>query len=406
MKQDSRDMIHPETICAHFAEDPQAYHGAVIPPIFQNSLFTFPNFEARASNYQLAPEEVEQAAGGLSHSYDYTRISNPTTDIVERKIAALEGGEAARCFGSGMGAISASILSCMKAGDHAVAPFTTYGPTRSFLEKYLNKFDISVTYVNGTDPTDYQNALRSNTTLLYLESPSSVVMYQQDIEAIAAIARACGASTICDNSWASPIFQNPLSFGVDIVVHSATKYLGGHSDIVAGVAVGGRERMKKLIMEEGFLLGATLDPFASWLLLRGLRTLPIRMERHQQNARIIAERLQQHDKVSHVCYPGLSWDTQSSLTMKQLRGTSGLLSIRLSKPGRESAAIFVNHLKYFSIGVSWGGFESLALPIPVPADWIGGDRGCAAWFVRLHIGLENPEDLWSDIEGALAAIPE
>ncbi len=401
---DSVNTLRPgiETICAHHGEDPSAYFGAATPPLFQNSLFTFPNCEARARNYRTSPDGTLQPAGGVSEAYDYSRVANPTTEIAEAKIAALEGGDRARCFGSGMGAISAAILSCVKSGDHVIAPQTVYGPTRQFLSDYLKRFEVSVTFVDGADPQDYADALRPNTALLYLESPSSVVMKQQDIAAVATIAKEHGAATVIDNSWASPIFQQPLKFGIDLVVHSATKYLGGHSDMVAGVAVGNAERMRKLTLEEGCLLGAMLDPFAAWLLIRGLRTLPIRMERHQSNARRLANALLEHPAVARVFYPGIATDPQESLTARQLRGTSGLLTIALKNDSKASAYAFTDSLQYFGIACSWGGFESLVLPMTVPKSVVGESGEGSRWLVRLHIGLETCEDLWSDIEQALA----
>jgi cystathionine beta-lyase/cystathionine gamma-synthase len=227
-------------------------------------------------------------------------------------------------------------------------------------------------------------------------------MKQQDLTEVAEIAKAHGAATICDNSWASPYFQNPLKHGIDLVVHTATKYLGGHSDIVAGVVVGNRERIERLIQEEGCLLGAVLDPFASWLLLRSLRTLPVRMERHQQNAKQIACALREHPKVAQVFYPGLSDGPQADLTSRQLRGTSGLLSIELKASGRDAVYRFINGLRYFGIGCSWGGFESLAIPLTVPPHVIGESGSEPRWIARLHIGLEHADDLWNDISSALA----
>lgn len=398
---------HFETICAHLGENPEEYRGAVIPPIYQNSLFTFPNCEAREHNYVLSPEEGARSAGGVSELYDYSRVCNPTTDIVEAKIAALEGGERARCFGSGMAAISAAILACVKAGDHVIAPETTYGPTRQFLRDYLKRFDIGVTFVDGGDLQEWADALRPNTTLLFLESPSSVVMKQQDLSGVAQIARDHGAacshvvSTVIDNSWATPIFQNPLAHSIDLVVHSATKYLGGHSDITAGVVVGSAERMRKITFDEGCLLGAMLDPFAAWLLLRGLRTLPLRMERHQQSAKRVANALREHPAVARVFYPGLADDPQAELTRRQLRGTSGLMSIALKQGGKEAAYRMVNQLHYFAIACSWGGFESLALASLAAGAAIGEPE--PRWLIRLHIGLETVDDLWNDLDAALRA---
>ncbi len=404
-----------ETICAHLGENPADHKGAVVPPIYQTSLFTFPDCDTRTRNYAPvsdfpndAQEETagsqaakSRAGGGVSAQYEYSRVCNPTTDIVETKIAALEGGEQARCFGSGMGAISAAILSCVKSGDHIIAPETVYGPTRSFLQNYLRRFNISVTFVEGTDVQHWADALKPETTLLYLESPSSVLMKQQDLGAVAGLARAHGASTICDNSWATPIFQNPLLLGVDLVAHSATKYLGGHSDIVAGVVVGSKERLHKMTFDEGCLLGAMLDPFAAWLLLRGLRTLPIRMQAHQASARRLASALSEHHAVAEVYYPGSRHDAQPTLTHKQLRGTSGLLSFALKEQSKARTHHVVDTLHHFGIGCSWGGFESLALPFHVSPTALGDPSGQSRWLIRLNIGLENVEDLWNDLEAAL-----
>jgi cystathionine beta-lyase/cystathionine gamma-synthase len=362
---------------------------AVTTPIFQNSLFTFPDCESRSANWDHPSQ------------YDYTRFSNPTTAVAEAKIAAMEGGESARCFGSGMGAVSAAVLACIRAGDHIVAPETVYGPARQLLSSYLDRFDVSVTYVPGVDPGDYRSAMRPNTRLLYLESPSSLVMRQQDLEAVADMAKAAGASTVCDNSWATPYFQTPLRHGVDLVVHSATKYLGGHSDIIAGAVVGSAVRIGAIGAQEGSLLGSVLDPFAAWLLIRGIRTLSIRMDRHQQSTKLLARRLADHSAVAHVYYPGMSEDPQPELTRKQLRGTSGLFSFALKDNRREAHFRLVNALHYFGIGCSWGGFESLAMPASVSMSAAGGEgRGCR-WLIRLSIGLENVEDLWADLERAL-----
>lgn len=379
-----------EAICCHFAEDPTHYRRAVVPPIFQNSLFTFPNTNALASAFDG------------DEFYFYTRLSNPTTEIAEAKIAALEGAEKARCFGSGMGAISGAILSCVKTGDHIVAPRTIYGPTRQFLSQYLSRFQVEVTYIHGDDPEEWHKAIRANTRLFYLETPSTAIMRQQDLSATARIAKEHEIVTICDNSWASPIFQSPILHGIDLVLHSATKYLGGHSDIVAGVVAGERKRIDSLIQMEGGLLGAVLDPFAAWLLLRGLRTLPIRMAQHHINGMEIAKRLASHPKVAGVYYPGGEHDTQCGLTKAQLRGSSGLMGITLKDSTRQKVNNVIDKLKWFQIGCSWGGFESLAMPMPVPYESLGEDRLGHETVMRLHIGLEGFETLWADLEQALA----
>jgi cystathionine beta-lyase len=369
-----------ETLCAHEGEDPRRFHGAPVPPIYQNSLFTAPDVEHFLERGRHRPD-----------FYDYTRVANPTTDVLEAKLAALERTGAARCFGSGMAAVSAVIMHAVGAGDHLVAVETSYGPTRQFLTQYLPRFGVGVSFVPGTDPQQFVDALRPSTRLIYLESPSSLIFHLQDLPAVAALARERGIMTAIDNSWASPYFQNPAEYGIDFVLHSATKYLGGHSDLVAGVVMGSKDRIAALASQEGALFGGILDPFAAWLLLRGVRTLPLRMERHQSSALAIARFLEAHPRVARVHHPGLPSHPQHDLARRQLRGTSGLFSFELSEPTREATARMIDRLHYFGIGVSWGGFESLALPFTV------GER----WHIRLSIGLETVEDLIDDLNQSL-----
>lgn len=379
-----------ETICTHSGEEPSRFLGAVAPPLFQNSLFASPDAETFARRGDMRPEV-----------YDYTRVANPTTDILESKLALLEKTDSARCFGSGMAAVSAAILHSVKAGDHIVAVETVYGPTKVFLTSYLSQFSVDVTYIRGTDPQEFAEACRPNTKLFYLESPSTFVFHLQDLAAVAAIARERGITTAIDNSWASPYFQNPAEFGIDLVIHSATKYLGGHSDIVAGVVAGPKAHLDRLAAREGALLGGILDPFAAWLMLRGLRTLPVRMDRHQANALQVATFLEGHPKVACVHYPGLASHPQHDLIKRQMRGSSGLLSIELKEGGQPVAYAFVNRLKYFHIACSWGGYESLAIAIPFAERSAAGGSAGGGWGARLHVGLETVEDLVADLDQAL-----
>lgn len=376
-----------ETICAHYADERETHLGAAAPPLYQNSTFTYPDCATFAGRH-----------GEHADRYDYTRVRNPTTDILERKIAALEGGAACRAFASGMAAISAAILSCVQSGDHIVCIETVYGPTRTLLSSYLPKFDIQTTYVRGTDLRQFADATRSNTRLYYLESPSSLLFELQDLAAVAALARERGIRTICDNSNATPLFQTPIRLGVDLVAHTATKYIGGHSDLVAGLVVGPAEYMAELARREGELLGACCDPFAAWLMLRGLRTLAVRLERHQHSAGRIAAWLERHPRVARVHYPGLASHPQAALAARQMRGQSGMLSFELRDNSRESAFAVVDRLRWFCIAVSWGGFESLAIPI-LAADPAGGP---SRWIIRLSIGLETADDLVADLRQALA----
>jgi cystathionine beta-lyase len=400
LEQDSDSLREPgfDTLCAHAGEDPARFFGAVVPPIFQNSLFVSPNAEAFANRSSLHP-----------NAYDYTRVANPTTDILETKLACLEKADAARCFGSGDAAVAAAVMHSVKTGDHIVAVETAYGPTRSIIGSYLTKFGVTVTFIPGTDSQQFADATTPATRLYYLESPSSLVFNLQDLAAVSALAKERDVITVIDNSWASPYFQNPLEYGIDLVVHSATKYLGGHSDIVAGIVAGGAKHMEPIKQQEGSLLGGILDPFAAWLMLRGVRTLGIRMERHQSSALRVAQFLDSHPKVARVYYPGLPSHPQYELGRKQLRGYSGLLSFALKDGGQEAAYRCVDKLRYFSIGVSWGGFESLAIPISFPPEkQASGSRpnavegkGASRWGARLHIGLETPDDLLEDLENAL-----
>jgi cystathionine beta-lyase len=388
-----------DTLCAHLGEDPAKWFGAAAPPILQASLFTSPTVADFLSRTDRHPE-----------LYDYTRVSNPTTDILETKLAALERCESARVFSSGMAAVSAAVLSCVRSGDHIVAVDTIYGPSRMFLSKWLHRFGVEVTYVGGEDPEDFPRASRENTRLYYLESPSSAVFRIQDLAAVAASARAQGIRTIIDNSWASPYFQNPADFGIDLVLHSATKYLGGHSDILAGAVMGPKPLLDRIKLNEGALLGAVLDPFASWLMIRALRTLSLRMERHYTSATAVAHYLSTHPAVHTVYYPGLPAHPGHALAMRQMRGCSGLLSFTLHRGDLETAAAVIDRLRLFGIGVSWGGYESLAVPIGISDDRIYAghvpnvaEQEGVRFGARLHIGLENIDDVLADLEQALQA---
>jgi cystathionine gamma-lyase len=376
-----------DTICQHLGEDYR--WGSVVPPLFQTSLFVFDSVDA------LQKRIMENDYTLPDSQYVYTRDSNPTTAITEQKIAALEGTEKCRLVGSGMAAISAAILACTKAGGHVIATNASYMPTKSLLETFLSRFGIETTFVDGRDLNAIKEAIKPNTTLIYMESPGTFLFHIQDIRAIVKLARENGLSTIFDNSYCSPIFQQPAKFGVDYVVHSATKYLGGHSDIIAGAICGSSERISKLIPAEGMLLGAVLDPFAAWLMMRSMRTLPVRMERHQQSATKIATWLQSHAMVEEVFYPGLPSHENYSLHQSQATGASGLLSFRPTfADDRDSVCLFAESLRLFQIGISWGGHESLVAPILAAET---GDR----WIIRFSVGLEGVDDLIADLDRCL-----
>lgn len=374
--------MRAEEICTHYGEDPARFHGAVNTPIFQTSLFV----------------DCEGNEGGLEGRYAYTRVSNPTTEVVEQKVAALEQGEAAKCFSSGMGAISAAMMHYIKEDSHVVATASIYGPARRFLSEYMKRFGIKVTFVSGTDPEELEAAVCEQTDLIYLESPSTYLFLVQDLERIAEIAKKHHAATVIDNTYATPIFQKPLTMGIDMVVHSASKYLGGHSDIIGGVVAGRREDVEQMAQNERELFGAVMSPFDSWLMLRGIRTLPVRMPQHMKNALEMAAYFQELDIVKEVIYPCWNTHPQYELAKRQMTGASGLMSVVFDLPGEQIHRI-VEALEFFYRGPSWGGYESLASP--VGADLERDNETMKKGLVRLHIGLEGADLLKEDFERAV-----
>lgn len=391
---------HIQTDYAHYADTPERFLGAVTPPIFQNSLFVYPTFE-----------EFSNALKKKTQSYIYTRGNNPTVEIAEKKIAQLEKGESAKCFGSGMAAISSVILTFLKAGDHIVSIKNIYGPSYKFLSSYLSRFNIKTNFIPGLSiEEEFKRAIKQNTKVIYLESPTSFTFQLQNLNKIAKLAKQRKIVTIIDNTWATPYFQNPLEMGIDLVVHSCSKYLSGHSDVVAGVIVGGEKYIDQISKSEYSLLGGILHPFDAWLLIRGLRTLPLRMEKHFDNALKVANFLENHPKILKVNYPLLPSHPQYWLAKKQLKGGSGLLSFELKTNNVEEIKKFTNSFKIFHLGVSWGGYESLVLPIAVlgkdkkAAKKLHRELGISSHLVRLSVGLENVKDLIFDLKQALLGI--
>jgi len=374
-----------ETLCTHYADDPRRHQQAAVVPIYQTSTFVYP--DAAAFEKRRTPE---------SPYYDYSRVGNPTSQVLEAKLARLERAAWADCFSSGMGAISAAVNACVEAHSHVVAVAHCYGPTRWYLE-HLRRLAIETTFVPGVDPADFIAALRPNTRLIYLESPTSGRFEVLEIEPIVRAARERGILTILDNSWATPCFQNPLEFGVDLVVHSASKYLNGHSDVIAGVVAGRDRRLRERVWRELELSGAALDPFAAWLMLRGLRTLPLRMQRHQENALAVARMLAEHPKVACVLHPGLPSHPQHATARKQLRGYASLFSFALKDQSATALHRLLDRLRLFGIGVSWGGYESLI----VGGTFFSLPDEQPEWLVRVHVGLESKEDLIADLRQAL-----
>ena len=388
-----------ETILAHYGEERDKHNGAIVPPIYQNTLFAFESWD-----------HIDNAFSDPINNNIYTRGNNPSVSIVEKKLAKIAGGEKARLFSSGMAAISSAIMSCVKANCHVITLRNIYGPAMNFLDNYLrDKFNVDVTFVSGESVEEIKNAIKENTTLIYLESPSSAVFSMQNLKAIADLAKKHNIKTIVDNTWATPIFQKPLELGIDLEVHSCSKYLGGHSDIIAGVIIGSAKDIDSIYQNEFLLFGAKMAPFEAWLLMRSLRTLPMRMEKHQSNALKVANFLENHPKIKSVNYPGLKSHPQFELGKEQMKGYSGLMSFVIDSEELKDIKNFVNALEHFSIGVSWGGHESLIhapaisyLKEMTPEQF--KSTGLSLGVMRVSIGLEHVDDLIEDLNQALTNI--
>ncbi|MEL6659332.1 MAG: PLP-dependent aspartate aminotransferase family protein [Bacteroidota bacterium] len=386
--------MHLNYILNHLGEDRKKYFGAVSPPIIQSSNFAYDNLDA-----------FRQAFASEYDAHLYTRGNNPTVKILREKLAALEGTEDALVCASGSGAISAAIMSQVNQGDHVVCVNSPYSWTKSLLTNYLPRFGVSTTFVDGRSTEEIAAAIQDNTKVLYLESPNSLTFECQDLKACAAIAKQHGLTSIIDNSYCSPIFQQPHRYGIDIVVHSGTKYLNGHSDVVVGVICGSREKMEQIFYQEYMTLSPIISPNDAALVIRGLRTLELRLQQSDQSAQLLAKRLAAHPKVKEVLHPLLPSFPQYGLASQQMSGAGGLFSVHFKASSAAAMEDFTHTLlasKRFSMAVSWGGHESLALPTVAFYGIPGQPDSPIPWtMVRFYIGLEDPEWLWEGLEEAM-----
>jgi cystathionine beta-lyase/cystathionine gamma-synthase len=384
-------------ILNHLGEDRESWRGAVSPPIYQSSIFAFPSVAAFREGFR---DEFRRTT--------YTRGNNPTVEILRKKMAALEGAEDCLMFGSGAGAISAAVMASVSAGDHVVCVQRPYSWTRAVIRDLLGRFGVTSTFVDGTDIGNIERALTAQTKLIVLESPNSMTFEQQDLAAVAQLARARKIRTLCDNSYATPLNQAPIALGIDMVAHSATKYLNGHSDVVAGALCASEKIIRDVFRGPFMTLGAILSPHDAWLMIRGLRTLPIRLQRIAQTTQQVLAFVKGHARIEHVYYPTDTSNPQFALSQQQMRGGSGLLTLRLRVGDVAGVERFCDALKRFLMTVSWGGYESLLFPVcavhPANAPVTGGGGSLPLSLVRLSIGLEEPEVLIADLEQALAAI--
>ncbi len=393
MKEDN---YHFDSLSVHAGSDPAAFSGAISTPIYHASTFAFPDAERGAAIHE-----------GEHPGYFYSRIQNPTQEAFEKALAILEKGEAAIAFASGIAAISNTLLTFLKHGDHVVAPVSIYSSTSGLLNHLESAFGVEVSYVDGTDPKAYEGAIRENTRLLYLESPANPTMKLCDIEQVVAIARSQQLITVMDNTFATPYNQQPLTLGVDVVVHSVTKYIGGHADLLAGAAIGSDEFVKKCRWKINKFLGGVPSPQTSWLAHRGLKTLALRMERHNENAMAVAQFLETHPKVIKVHYPGLASHPQHELAKKQMSGFGGMISFEVA--GVEEGRRLVNNVSLCTLAVSLGDVSTLiqhaasmthAMVDPEQRALAGITDG----LLRLSVGIEDKADIIRDLENALTFV--
>jgi cystathionine beta-lyase/cystathionine gamma-synthase len=388
-----RHRFHPETESVRGADSLEKRNAPLAQPIYQTS-----TFQVTDSDQQLRATSTDMF---------YTRYGNPTHTAVENTIAELEGADAALLFASGMNAITTSILALVKAGDHIVAQRDIYGGVTKFLSTWLARLAVETTFVDTTDYAQHERAIRPNTKILYLESPTNPTLRVVDLRKTVAIARQHNLTTLIDSTFATPINTRPAEFGIDVVLHSGTKYFGGHTDLICGVAAGRRDLIDR-IRETRTTLGGSMDPHAAFLLLRGIKTLAVRVERQNQNALRIAEFLTQHSKVRSVNYPFLKGHPQRALAVEQMKGGGGVLSFEVEGTGEDAKKVSES-LKLFSLAPSLGGVESLvSLPVLTSHAMISADQrakmGVTEQLIRLSVGVENVDDLIADLDHALAAV--
>ncbi len=392
MRNFSFDEFGPGTRILHLDRDMDP-GTAVGPAIYQS-----------VTHYAESGEDfVVKSTEPLNDQF-YARHGNPTTSRIARVIADLEGAEAALFASSGMGAITAAALTVVSAGDHVVAQTSHYIHTTKLVTQYMPRFGVNVTQVDQRDIGAFEAAIRPDTKLIIVETPVNPTMVLTDLKAVADLARARGIITLCDNTVATPIGSNPIALGIDLVAHSATKYIGGHHDLLAGVVCGRRPLIEK-VWDTSTILGAIAAPFNSWLALRGIRTLPLRMERHSQNGQAIAEFLEKHPKITKVNYPGLPSHPQHELAKRQMRCFGGLLSYEV-KGGYEGGRRFIQNLKLPVNAGSLGGIDSLVIH---PSAMWGGrlppevveKQGITPGLIRMAAGIEETADLISDLSQAL-----
>jgi cystathionine beta-lyase len=376
------------TKAIHSGQEPDSTTGAIIPPVYQTSTYV--------------QEGLNQHKG-----FEYARTQNPTRFALEECLAALEGAKYGLCFGSGLAA-EGNIMNLLSSGDHVICGDDVYGGTYRLFEKVWKRYGITFTYVDASDASKVRAVIQPNTKMIWIETPTNPLLRLCDIKAIAEVAKAGKQITVVDNTFASPYLQNPIALGADIVVHSVTKYIGGHSDVIGGAVLTSRDDLYETLKFHQNAVGAVPGPWDCWLVLRGVKTLAVRMEAHQKNAMTIAQYLEKHPAVEKVMYPGLPSHPQHALAKAQMNGFGGMVSFVL-KGGEESARQFLGSTKLFSLAESLGGVESLVChPVSMTHGSIPkaerDARGVVDALVRLSVGIEDIDDLVKDLEAGLAKV--
>lgn len=378
-------------ILNELGEDREHYFNAVSPPIIQTSNFTFKKVD---DLYHAFEDEMSD--------YLYSRGLNPTVEILRKKLAALDGAEDCLVFNSGAAAIFAGVLANVKAGDHIVSVRSPYTWAQRMFDVVLPRFGVTTTYIDGTKMENWEQATQANTTFYYLESPNSWFFVLQDIRAVAELAKSKNITTLVDNSYCTPLQQNVIEMGIDLAMQTATKYISGHSDTLGGVLSGSHQMIKKIFDSEYLNIGSGIQPFNAWLLIRGLRTLPIRLARINQSTSQLLNYLKQHPKIESIIFPFDPSFSQYELAKRQMKSAGGLVTFILKTRKREEIVRFCESLNHFMMAVSWGGHESLILPKCAGIKDAAFDgENSEHRSVRMYVGLEEPGYLIADLEQAL-----
>lgn len=385
-----------QTKCVHSGIDEYEY-GSVVPPIYQTSTFKFKSAQHGASLF-----------AGEEKGYIYTRMLNPTVEAMENAIAELEGGHKALGCGSGMAAVHTIFAALTQAGDHVVCSSAVYGPTTTLLNTIMKKYGVETTFVDTAKTDEVKKAIKSNTKVVYVETPGNPTLCISDLEEISKIAHQHKATVVVDNTFMSPALQNPIALGADVVMHSLTKFLNGHADVVGGIIVVNDEQTYQHFRKTLNQLGGVIDPFNAFLVHRGLKTLAIRMERHCENAQRVAEWLEQNPLIESIRFPGLKSHPHYNVGLKQHKGPGGMITIEL-KGGLESGRVMMDSVKLFQLAVSLGGVESLIQhPASMTHFSMGKEArlagGITEGLVRISVGIENVNDLIADLEQALEKV--